>query len=50
MTHAIHATLTGHPDNPPGLGHRVGVTLLLKPDFHHRGGFTLCLDKTGMRA
>ena len=32
MTHAIHATLTGHPDNPRGLDHRVGVTLLLKPD------------------
>lgn len=32
MTHAVHATLTGHPDNPPGLNQRVGVTLLLKPD------------------
>lgn len=32
MTHAIHATLTGHPGNPPGLNQRIGVTLLLKPD------------------
>jgi len=32
MTQAIHATLTGHPDNPPGLSPRVGVTLLAKPD------------------
>lgn len=32
MTHAVHATLAGHPDNPPGLAQRIGVTLLLKPD------------------
>ena len=32
MTQAIHATLTGHPDNPPGGVQRIGVTLLLKPD------------------
>jgi len=32
MTHAVHATLTGHPDNPQGLNQRIGVTLLQKPD------------------
>ncbi len=43
MTHAIHATLTGHPDNPPGLNQRVGVTLLLKPD----GSLTLAYSIHG---
>ncbi len=32
MTHAVHASLTAHPDNPPGSVGRVGVTLLQKPD------------------
>lgn len=32
MTHAVHASLTAHPDNPPGSVRRVGVTLLQKPD------------------
>ena len=32
MTHAVHASLAAHPDNPPGSIRRVGVTLLQKPD------------------
>jgi hypothetical protein len=43
MTHAIHATLTGHPDNPQGLNQRVGVTLLLKSD----GSLTLAYSIHG---
>lgn len=32
MTHAVHASLTAHPENPPGSVRQVGVTLLQKPD------------------
>lgn len=34
MTHAVHASLAGHPDNPPALAQRVGVTLLHQADGH----------------
>lgn len=43
MTHAIHATLTRHPGNPPGMNQRIGVTLLLKPD----GSLTLAYSIHG---
>jgi len=43
MTHAVHASLTGHPDNPPGLNQRIGVTLLLKQD----GSLTLAYSIHG---
>lgn len=43
MTHAVHAGLTGHPDNPPGFTQRIGVTLLLKPD----GSLTLAYSIHG---
>jgi len=41
MTQAVHATLTGHPDNPPGLDQRIGVTLLLKPDGSLRLAYSI---------
>jgi hypothetical protein len=43
MTHALHASLTGHPDNPPGFTQRIGVTLLLKSD----GSLTLAYSIHG---
>jgi len=32
MTQAVHATLAGHPDNPPGFMQHIGVTLMQKSD------------------
>ncbi len=32
MTQVMHATLAGHPDNPPGFMQRIGATLLRKSD------------------
>lgn len=32
MTQAVHATLAGHPDNPPGFMQQIGVTLMRKAD------------------
>jgi hypothetical protein len=32
MTQVMHATLAGHPDNPPGFMQRIGATLMQKSD------------------
>jgi hypothetical protein len=43
MTNVVHATLTGHPANPPSGVLRIGVTLLQKPD----GSLTLAYSIDG---
>ena len=32
MTHSVHVTLAGHPDNPPTFTQQIGATLLQKSD------------------
>lgn len=41
MTQAIHATLVGHPNDPPGYVERVGVTLLQKNDGRLRLAYSI---------